>query len=50
MENEHVAEAMRLCFGAILDAHDDVDWLLLLLLGNIVHHSKFLRVKLKIGS
>jgi hypothetical protein len=25
MENEHVAETMRLCFGAILDAHDDID-------------------------
>jgi hypothetical protein len=43
MENEHVAEAMRLCFGAILDAHDDVDWLQLLFLGSIVHHSKFLQ-------
>jgi hypothetical protein len=43
MENEHVAEAMRLCFGAILDAHDDIDWLLLLVLGSIVHHSEFLQ-------
>jgi hypothetical protein len=43
MENEHVAEAMRLSFGVILDAHDDIDWLLLLVLGSIVHHSKFLQ-------
>jgi hypothetical protein len=43
MENEHVAEAAQLCFGAILDAHDDVDWLVLLVLGSIVHHSKFLQ-------
>jgi hypothetical protein len=44
MENEHVAAAMRLCFGAILDAHDDVDWLLLLLLGSIVHAQDWLLV------
>jgi hypothetical protein len=43
MENEHVAEAMQLCFGCILDGHDDIDWLLLLLLASIVHHSEFLR-------
>jgi hypothetical protein len=42
MEKEHVAETMRLCFGAILDVHDAVDWLLLLVLGSIVHHSEFL--------
>jgi hypothetical protein len=42
-ENEHVAEALQLCFGCILDAHDSIEWLLLLLLARLVHHSKFLQ-------
>ena len=43
MENVHVAEAMQLCFGAILDGHAGIEWLLLLLLASIVHHSDFLQ-------
>jgi hypothetical protein len=43
MENEYVAEVMQLCFGSILDGQDDIDWLLLLLLASLVHHSKFLQ-------
>jgi hypothetical protein len=41
--DQHVAEAMQLCFGSILDGQNGIDWLLLLLLASLVHHSKFLQ-------
>jgi hypothetical protein len=44
-ENEHVAEALRLCFGCILDALDGIEWLLLLLLASLIHHSEFLQTR-----
>jgi hypothetical protein len=43
MENEYVAEGIKLCFGSILVGHDDIEWLLLLLLASLVHHSEFLQ-------
>jgi hypothetical protein len=43
MENEHVAKAMQLCFGAVLDGQDGIEWPLLLLPSSIVHHSNCLQ-------